>query len=215
MKTHETRTSALLACGAVGAPLFVVVLLVEGALRPGYDPLYQPGSALSLGDRGWIQIASFLITGLLMVVFAIGVRAVLGTMAGIALGVFGLSLIVSGVFPMDAMRGYPPGTPLGQPAELSLRHQVHDAAGLVVFLALAAACMVVARRLTGASRAYSLASGVAVLVLFVWFGASWSEDAAHSGVVQRILIVVGWTWITLLSLRLLRGRGRHSHRRGR
>jgi hypothetical protein len=40
------------------------------------------------------------------------------------------------------MRGYPPGTPSGTPAALTWRHQVHDAAGPVMFLAICGACVV-------------------------------------------------------------------------
>jgi hypothetical protein len=42
----------LLACGVVTGPLFVVVFLLEGALREGYAPMRQTVSALALGARG-------------------------------------------------------------------------------------------------------------------------------------------------------------------
>jgi hypothetical protein len=42
-------TDALLLTGLTAAVLFVVVLLVEGAVRPGYDPIYHTGSELELG----------------------------------------------------------------------------------------------------------------------------------------------------------------------
>ena len=46
--------------GIVGPVLFVAAFLVEGAIRAGYDPMRLQVSYLSLGDRGWIQVASFL-----------------------------------------------------------------------------------------------------------------------------------------------------------
>ena len=64
----------LLRVGVAAALVFVVVLSLEGALRPDYDPIYHTGSALSLGDRGWIQIANFLQLGVGMLAFAAGVR---------------------------------------------------------------------------------------------------------------------------------------------
>lgn len=104
-------TSALLWCGVVGAVLFIVVASVEGALRPGYRPAYHPVSALSLGGRGWVQIVSFVATGLLVTAFAVGVHRVTDAVVGATLvGAFGLALIASGVFSMDPMHGYPPGT---------------------------------------------------------------------------------------------------------
>ncbi|HET9110712.1 MAG TPA: hypothetical protein VFN78_07805, partial [Ktedonobacterales bacterium] len=42
-------TLGLVSCGGIGALLFTVVYLLEGATRPGYDALRQPISALSLG----------------------------------------------------------------------------------------------------------------------------------------------------------------------
>ncbi|MGJ6966750.1 DUF998 domain-containing protein [Streptosporangium sp. G11] len=199
------RTRTLLLCGAIGAPLFVTVLLVEGALRPHYDPVYHSGSQLSLGGRGWIQIASFVVTGLLMVAFAAGVRRALGSRAvALLVGVFGVGLIVAGIFPMDPMQGYPPGAPQGIPGETSWHHQVHDLAALPVFLGLPGACVVAAFRLTGWWRPYSVATGLAMLVLFVVYGLAWEQDAANAGLIQRVLIVTGWAWLTLLAVRLLR-----------
>ncbi len=76
MKARE-KTKALLACGAIAGPLFVLVFLVEGATRAGYDPLRHPVSSLALGDHGWTQIANFVVAGLLTLAFAAGLRLAL------------------------------------------------------------------------------------------------------------------------------------------
>ncbi len=68
------KTKTFLACGAMGGPLFVLAFLVEGANRANYDPLRHPVSSLSLGDSGWTQTANFIVTGLLMLAFAAGLR---------------------------------------------------------------------------------------------------------------------------------------------
>jgi Protein of unknown function (DUF998) len=75
-------TETLLIVGVAVAVVFVVVLLVEGAFRPAYNPTYHTGSELSLGDRGWIQIANFLQMGVGMFAFAIGVNRILDTFGG-------------------------------------------------------------------------------------------------------------------------------------
>jgi hypothetical protein len=41
-------TETLLLVGAAAAVVFLAVLLIEGALRPGYDPIYHTGSELVL-----------------------------------------------------------------------------------------------------------------------------------------------------------------------
>ena len=63
----------LLWCGAVGPAFFIVSFLVQGAVRPAYDPLRHPISSLSLGGgAAWVQSATFLVTGLLVIGFAVG-----------------------------------------------------------------------------------------------------------------------------------------------
>jgi hypothetical protein len=66
--------------GCLGAAvLFVAVVLSEGALRPGHDPVYHTGSELELGER--------------VFAFAVGVRRTLGTVVGaVLLAIFGFGL---------------------------------------------------------------------------------------------------------------------------
>jgi len=119
--------TSLLGAGVVGTVLFVVTFLVDGLTRPGYDPLRHPVSALALGPRGWVQVENFVLCGALIAASAVGLGQATGSLwLAIAVAVFGLALVASGVFPMDPMRGYPPGTPDETPPELSWRHHVHD-----------------------------------------------------------------------------------------
>src|SRR5260370_17386513 len=75
---HATAQSSvtrfLITGGAIGPLLFIIVLLIEGATRPGYSAWHNYGSSLSLGDQGWMQIANFLVCALLTLGFAIGLR---------------------------------------------------------------------------------------------------------------------------------------------
>ena len=92
-----------------------------------------------------------------MVAFAGGLRRGLdsgrATTWGPALfALFGIGLVLSGTFVMDPMRDYPPGGPSGDPAQFSWRHQLHDIAGLVVFLSLPAAALVCSPATSGPLR---------------------------------------------------------------
>jgi Protein of unknown function (DUF998) len=70
-------TRALLAGGAVAGPLFIIVGLLQAVTREGFDLRRHPLSLLSNGDLGWIQIANFVVTGLLFAAAAVGMRRVM------------------------------------------------------------------------------------------------------------------------------------------
>ncbi len=207
---QRTVTRVLLACGVIGPLLFILVFLIEGATRPGYSAWHNFVSSLSLGKQGWEQTANFLICGVLMLGFAFGLRRVLhpgvgSTWGPILLGIFGLSLIGAGLFATDPVLGYPPGAP----STPTLHGALHVLVSTVAFVALPAACFVLAQRFAGDPAwrgwaVYSIATGILVVVFLV------AEDLvvslnpnAPAGLFQRISIIIGWSWIALLALRLV------------
>lgn len=198
-------TEALLLVGVGAAVVFVAILLIEGALRPGYDPIYHTGSELELGERGWIQRANFLLMGVGVFAFAVGVQRTLNTVVdAVLLAIFGFGLIVAGVFVPDPLRGYPPAAHPETPAELTWQHQIHHAiGGPVAFLALSGACLTLAGRLAGAWRLYAVLTAAAGLALTIWTALAYQKDAANTGLVQRGLILVYWSWIVLLGIHLI------------
>jgi hypothetical protein len=197
-------TETLLIIGMATAVVFVVVILVEGARRPGYDPIYHTGSELELGPRGWVQKANFFLVGTGMFAFAVGVHDTLDTLAGATLlSIFGLGMIVAGAFAPDAVRGYPPGAPRNPRARPTWVGLVHNISGPISFVVLLAGSLTVAGRLDGAWRLYTLVTAVAGLVLTIGTGLAFQQDAARTGLVQRGLLVASFGWITLLGLHLL------------
>lgn len=192
--------TALLWAGAAGAWLFNVVFLVDGLTRPGYHPVRQPVSALALGSRGWLQTTNFVVCGLLITAGAAALPWAFGSVTlTVAVGVLGLALVASGAFRMDPMRGYPPGTPDESPQEFSRAHQLHDWAGMVVFLLLPGAVIVAAFVL--GEPAWKWGSGIvgtAVAVGSGAFGQLWEQDSPYAGLVQRATIVLSLTWLGLL-----------------
>ena len=197
-------TETLLIVGVAAAVVFVAVLLIEGTLRRGYDPAYHTGSALSLGDRGWIQVANFLQLGMGAFAFAVGVhRALNSVVAAVLVAIFGLGAIVAGVCRMDPMRGYPPGSQAGTPTTLTWHHQAHDVAAAIMFLAIFGACIALAGRLQGRWQLYTILTAVAGLALTISTAIAWQKDAKNTGLVQRALILVYYAWIVLLGVHLL------------
>ncbi len=188
-------TRALLVCGVVAGPLFVTVIAVQAWTREGFDPARHPLSALSLGDRGWIQIADFVIAGLLSVAFAVGLRrrwhpGPAGTTGPLLVGIYGASLVVAGVFVGDPGLGFPPGTGPGIP-ELSWHAAVHAAAPPIAFGSIIGCCFLAARRYRLSGRrgraGYSAVTGIAALALLVWPGAGGAVRTAVA-----VLIISGW-----------------------
>ncbi len=68
------RTRTLLAGGIAAGPLYVGVGAIEVLLRPGFDIRRHALSLMSNGDLGWIQIASFIASGALVIAGAVGMR---------------------------------------------------------------------------------------------------------------------------------------------
>lgn len=202
-----------LACGVIAPLLFTLVYLIEGVTRPGYDAWRQTISALSISDQGWMQIISFLICGLLSLFFAAGVRQTWpsgksATWGPILLAIFGLGLLIAGVFVTDPSLGYPPGTP-DAPSTISTLHgNLHTVGGLTTFSSLPLACFVLARRFAGEVQwkgwaIYSVVSGVLVVACFVAFNVL-SLHTGPAGLLERLSIGIGMLWIMLLAIRLLR-----------
>lgn len=198
--------TAALAAGFVGCVLFVTTFLVDGATRAGYRPLYHPVSALARGSRGWLQTGNFIACGTLLVIGAGGAAASMGRwLAPALLAVHGLALVASGIFPMDAIRGYPPGTPAETPSEYSRTHQRHDHAGAVVFALFPINGFVLAFALPGL--AWTIASivvGVVLVAMLFVFNAAWERDWSRTGLIQRLILLTGLGWFAAVYLHLLR-----------
>ena len=118
--TTTKLTRALLTCGVVAGPVYIVVAVIQMFIRPGFDIRRHALSLLSNGALGWIQIGNFLVTGLLVIAGALGMRRVLrgsrgGTWGPLLIGVYGLGLIGAGIFRADPALGFPPGTPRTPP----------------------------------------------------------------------------------------------------
>ncbi len=208
-------TKTLLACGAIAGPLFVFAFLIEGATRAGYDPLRHPVSSLALGDSGWTQTANFIVAGLLTLAFAAGLRRALrpgkgSTWGPLLVGVWAAGLLGAGVFVTDPVSGYPPGTP-GRLSGYSWHGALHDLFSGPAFVALAAACFIFSRRFAAREKrgwaVYSAVSGLVFVTTFVLASAGFGQAAGLvdlAGLLQRVAVAVGFGWLTLLAVHLLR-----------
>ena len=209
-QNYPLMTRLLLWAGVVGPLLFVVVLLIEGATRPGYNAWQTFGSLLSLGDQGWMQITNFIVCGVLALGFAIGLRQVLHSGKGavwgpILLGLWGLLLITAGIFVTDPGQGYPVGiAPLANPTGHGI---IHALSGLAIFIVVPIAAFVMIGRFAGDPTwrgwaLYSLLTGCIMIVSF--FLSQLPGSSRLAGLLQRVGIIAGWVWVSLFAIALLR-----------
>jgi uncharacterized protein DUF998 len=204
-------TRALLTCGAVAGPLFLLVVLVQDYTRPGFDPRRHPLSLLAQGEGGGVQAANFVLAGLLDIAFAVGLRRAWrggpgGTWAPPLIAGYGLGLVVAGVFRTDPAWGYPPGAPDARPEPESLASGLHGVGFLLLFVSLVAACFVLARAFAArGDRPWSVAAaavGVALPVLLGLALLATDTDPQPLSLLLRVITLVGWGFAALVALRV-------------
>jgi drug/metabolite transporter (DMT)-like permease len=210
-------TRALLFCGIIAGPLYIMVGGIEMLTRPGFDPTRDDLSLMSNGDWGWIHISMFILTGLLTCAGAVGMRRRLsgsrgGTWGPLLVGLYGLGLICAGFFSADPAHGFPPGTPADAHA-VSWHGLLHFICGGIGFLGLIAACFVFARRFAAQRlrgwTLYSVATGVFFFAAFVGIAVGSNSVGAITTFVIlafTVAVVIGWAWVSVMSMRLLTAR---------
>lgn len=204
-----TATRALLTCGLVAGPLYVAVGLFQMAIRDGFDIRRHALSLLSNGDLGWIQTTNFLVTGVLLIAGAVGLRRTLrgergGTWGPLLIGLYGLGLIGAGFFRADPALNFPPGLPAEAYGTISTHGLLHLTVGSVGFIGFVAACFVFARRFAAQGQrgwaAYSRITGVLFSAAFVGI-ASGSQGPTASAF--ALVVTLGWAWIMALTAHFL------------
>jgi uncharacterized membrane protein YidH (DUF202 family) len=187
----------------MGPALFGTVLLALSALeydfmlgigwRPVADPAGAWPSGLALGPYGPAQVANFVVSGLLLAFFALGLH--LGATNGRG-SPFGPALLLLAGTAM-ALMGFETD-PIRRIGSRSLHGLIHDAAYVIFALAFLAALFSLWRRFEADPRwrghaRYTLATGIlAVLLLLL------------PGVAYYLFIVTLLAWIEVSAIRLWR-----------
>ena len=181
--------------GIAGPVLFTLTFLtMEFVRRDEYDPVSEIVSALAAGELGWVQQVSFVVLGVLTMVFAVGLHRGMapsrfGIIGPAALFLGGVANVLGGaVFPLreDASGAvYDPGG--------------HQVMGTVFFASSFVALIALSRRCAGDPRwrglaGWVLTAGVLTAVSFPFMGALVIPDDAPlhdgAGLAQRIIVLV-------------------------
>jgi hypothetical membrane protein len=199
---------ATLAAASIAGPIiFGVVGLVQSVLRQDHNLVAHPISALAAGPSGWVQNVNFILFGLLMITYAVGlhlgVRPSRWGVVGVAFLVLsGIGLVLGGMFPATDATGAFDGTRV-----------LHIPGFIMTFLGGGIGLIVMSRRMARDPRwqsvaTYALATGIAMLVLILVGGGLVRPPGAplHAwlGLFQWVLLAVWFPCTIILALRLLR-----------
>lgn len=179
-------------------------------MRPGYSALTMPVSALSLTADGWVQIVNFVLFGLFIIAFAIGLNRMLApgparTWATAVQLLIGVGLVLAGVFIQDPGQGYPVGVAV--PANPTGHGTAHLIATIVVFNARIAWSLVMAVRFSRDSAwrryaAFCVLSAILLAIFLGAFGAALSTGGP-AGLFERLGTLSTSALSLTIALRLL------------
>jgi hypothetical protein len=194
----------------------IVVVVVDGAARTGYQSHRNWVSQLSLGPNGWLASANMALSGAWLIAYAAGLshldRTRQTVWAARLVLLCGIGFVVVAVVPIDPGLDYPPGvpavhTPIGF---------LHQAAAVALFAAGTAASVLLGRCVAGVvpGATWAVGLGVAVAAMmtlsFVAACALVTLDVlgvAHgtpSGLLERVALFSGLVWLGVAGLCLLR-----------
>lgn len=197
-------TKTLLKTGFAAGLLSPIVVTIQALTRDGFDLAIHPLSMLSLGDLGWIQIANFIVSGFLFIAFAVGLRRATSSQRGglwgpLLVGVYGVVLVAAGIFTVDPMHGFPPGTPPGLPETLSWHAMVHNVTFLLAFMGMICAQFIFARHfLSRGQKTFAVGSlGVGIITpVLIVASQALPERAGYILYAMGLLVDL---WVVLLA----------------
>jgi len=214
----ERLTRLLLKAGIPVGPLFVGLSLIVGLTSSGFHFGKHEVSLLLVGSTGWLQMANFILTGMLGVATAVGLRRALhpgkaGTWGPILFGLYGIFLIIAGCFHPDPQLGFPSGAPQGIPSSPSVHATMHSVAFSLLALAIVASGFVFARRFATSGKrgwmSYSIASSVSILI-FVFLGSALMAEGLGGLPLLGAAITIS-CWVSAIAVQTLRGIDENAH----
>jgi hypothetical protein len=204
-------TKSLLGYGVLAGTVFEVSLLAQAFTRRGFRIAHDDASLLANGPLGWIQVATFVVAGAMTIAFAVGAHRALAGRAGgkwgpRLAGVYGAGLMAAGLLRADPADSFGPGAPAGKAAHISWHGDGHLISASIGFIALIAACFVIARYFSREGRrgmaVYSRVTGVVFLASF----AGVTTGSSSSAIVLPFYaaVLAAFTWLAIVSIHLYR-----------
>ena len=198
-------TRSLLGYGPLAGTVFVASILIQGLTRHGFSIPHDDASLLANGPLGWIQVVTFLVAGAMTITAAVGVhRALPSRWAARLIGLYGAGLMAAGVFRADPADGFGPGAPAGRATHISWHGDGHLIAASIGFIALIAACFVVARYFSREGRRglaiYSRVTGVVFAAAFAGVTTGSTSPAIVLPFYAAVTAVFSWLAVVCVHL---------------
>src|SRR5262245_18208023 len=196
--------------GATASVLLVAVFVLEDLLSPSFNWLSTAVSEHSFGPHGWIQISTFVVTGLLLLAFAGGVAREFGRdrsrLGGRFLAILAWCILLSGPFVAD------PAPVAVYSRDATWHDSLHGILGAIAFTLMPASCLVFYRRFRKDARwralaTWTLAARVVIVSAIVLLKiAQLGPLHGLAGLFQRIILVTFFGWTFAFGVRLGRMR---------
>ena len=187
--------TALICSGVIGAVLFTSVYFCFGVISPDYFMVRDPISYLQVQPFGWVQSANYVIAGLFICAFAVGLRNEMESGFGTVLIPFfhilmGLSCIVLGLYTDPKIQLY---------------------TSAVTFLGMITGLLLLARRFAADPQwrgwaTYTTLSVLLMILLCVLFRYAALHNGRFTGVFERMIIGTRLVWLFIFTARVLGGR---------
>ncbi len=201
----EKTTRRLLLCGVLTPPLLVIFVIAAGLVTPDYSYVSQGISQLGAQGKPHPEVmnAGFIVSGLMILVFAYGLYQQLGRSAGaravwILLAIASVCIVLSGVFQADLNA---PGIASTGEGDL---HKIFAGAAHFAFLAAMIAFAIVVRRETAWRGFPRISFTVVVLSLVVLLVFVAEVSKPIEGALQLSFLCMSFIWLEAVSLHSLR-----------
>ena len=204
----------LISCGAIASFIFTFSWIIQGIFKYSYNSLSMSISSLAIGSFGWIQSFTFILTGVLLVLFAFGFFKLskmrfnqISKWAYIFIFICGLGLIGAGCFTTGYINGYSTPEMLSNEYLRSILNQLFLT---IFFFGIALACFIFGNYFTYKRDlkwlVYSSLSGMIILITFLITNLGFSNFIGiqhYAGLLERITFTIGFVWVFLVSLYFL------------
>lgn len=181
--------------------LFILITTTIGLVQPTYDPIQETISMLVFGPHGWLQTLVFFMFGFFLIVFIFRLyfainRRLSSRIGIISLLVISLCFFLIGIFPTQRPE-----------ADLTLSSLIHRYTTGAISLLFSVACFAFALNFRTDPHwkrfsLYTFITGVVALAFIILLALA-PSDWSWTGFYERMLLLCGLLWMTVVSIRLL------------